>query len=199
MKLKINLTTFAMLTCLALFLGSCKKEKSETELDRDFRRLDAFLRTRQFDYDSLKIYLHKIEENLIHAEDKQVSYEVWKTLVSYKWNSDSSLVFIYASKTFPVGFSREVIIHSGDSVLFIHRFSTEPLGLQNRVDYTFLESIYYLAEMRTLKHLDRIEYLKRDLKDTIAFRNKLFADLTDSGSNYYSQELNHSRNILTLN
>lgn len=62
-----------------------------------------------------------------------------------------------------------------------------------------MESIYYLTEFGTIKHLARISYRERDLADTIALRKKPFADLNDGVSHYYYLELNHSRNILTLN
>ncbi|HET9487584.1 MAG TPA: hypothetical protein VFO54_09120 [Chryseosolibacter sp.] len=181
------------------FLLSCEKKKDEAHLLNDFRNFDGFLRFRPFQYDSMKIYLAKVDHGFDHSASKELSYESWKTSVAYKWNADSSLTRINSLKHFPIGFSREVIIHSGDSILFIHRFSTQPLGMQRHEDYTFLESIYYLTEFGTIKHLARISYRERDLQDTIAFRKKPFADLTDDVSHFYSLELNYSKNILTLN
>ena len=181
------------------FLLSCEKKKDEAQLLNDFRNFDGFLRFRPFQYDSMKNYLAKVDHGFDHSASKELIYESWKTSVTYKWNADSSLTRINSLKHFPIGFSREVIIHSGDSILFIHRLSTQPLGMQRHEDYTFLESIYYLTEFGTIKHLARISYRERDLQDTIAFRKKPFADLTDDVSHFYSLELNYSKNILTLN
>lgn len=168
-------------------------------LIKDFRRLDTFLRNPEFSYDNLCAYLVRIEENFIYDQNKQLSQGNWRTSVTYKWNSDSSLVFIYANKSFPVGFSREKIIHSGDSVLLVYRFSTEPLGSRTRDDYTFLESVYYLRHAGTIKHLDRIAHWKSQLKDTIAFRKKPFTDFTANALHNYSFELKHCEEILRLN
>ena len=161
--------------------------------------MDAFLRRPSLHYDSLQKYLSGMQEAFVNHEGKELAYDRWKTSVTYRWNGDSSITMIQAWKKYPVGFSRETIIHTGDSVLFVHRFSTEPLGLGNREKITFLESIFYLTEVGTIKHLARISYNVKDLADTIAFRKKPFADLRDDVSHYYSLELAHSRNILTLN
>ena len=175
---------------------SCNKKKSEADLSRDMEKVDAFLRKQSFDYDSLQNYLTDIQENFIHSEKKHKGYEAWNTTVDYKWNSDSSITWVNAYKTYPIGFSREKIIHSRDSILLVHRFSTEPLGLDNRKDFTFLESVLYLAPGGTIKHLARISYREKNLKDTIEFRKKPFTDLTDDISHYYSLELNYSQHIM---
>jgi len=181
--------------CIGLSLTSCKKEKSEADLGKDFGTLDSFMRKPKFFYDSLKPYLAEIEADLVHADTKRTSYDRWTTTVDYKWNSDSTITWIRAYKTYPIGFSREIFIHCGDSILFLHRFSTEPLGLENREDFSFLESVFYLRDTGTIKHLARISYREDYLKDTVEFRNKPFTDLTDDVTHYYSLELNYSRNI----
>lgn len=182
-----------------LFFVSCEKKKTEADLVADFRNMDNLLRRGTFRYDSMKWYLSSLREGFVNHTHKELAYDAWKTNVTYRWTTDSSTVLIYANKRYPVGFSRELIVHSGDSVLFVHRFSTEPLGLYNKKDFSFLESVYYLTERGTIRHLARISYREKDLADTIAFRKKPFAELTDDVSHYYSLELNHSRNILTLN
>ena len=190
---------FVIVMTGSLLVFSCAKEETENNLARDFQELDAFLRDEPFHYESLKDYLASVSEGLIHSEKKHMGYEKKKTAVHYQWNSDSSLILINSYKSFAKGFSREEILHAGDSILFIHRFSTEPLSLENPEDYTFLESIYYLAETGTLRHLSRIEYNMRDLSDTVAFRRKPFTEIADNISHYYSLELNYSKNIFTLN
>ena len=187
---------FFLFICIMLSLISCKKEKSEADLSSDLERVDTFLRKQRFDYDSLQTYLAEIQGNFIHIETRHKGYEAWNTTVDYKWNSDSSVTLVNAYKTYPIGFSRETIIHARDSILLVHRFSTEPLGLENRKDFTFLESVLYLAPGGTIKHLARISYREKDLQDTIKFRKKPFTDLTDEISHYYSLELNYCRHIL---
>jgi hypothetical protein len=159
-------------------------------------RLDTFLRKPGFNYDSLKTYLAEIQEEFVSSERKHKGYEVWNTTVDFKWNSDSSITLLNVYKTYPIGFSRETIIHSRDSILLVHRFSTEPVGLENREDFTFLESVLYLSERGTIRHLARISSREDYLKDTIEFRKKPFTELTDDISHYYSLELNYSKNIL---
>ena len=184
---------------MATLLISCEKQKTEAELVADFRSMDAFMRRTSFHYDSMQAMLNGVGQALIHRDDRALSYDAWKTSVTYRWNGDSTITMIQSKKTFPVGFRRETILHCGDSILLVHRFSTEPLGLGNREKITFLESVFYLAETGTIKHLARISYNARDLRDTVGFRKKPFADLTDDISHYYSMELTHSKNILTLN
>jgi hypothetical protein len=188
-----------VLAGIIVFFYSCEKKRTEANLKTDLTSLDMFLRNRPFHYDSMKIYLAHIAEAFVHRESRELSYDAWKTSVTWKWNTDSPITMIHAKKFFPVGFSREMILHSGDSTLFVHRFSTQPLGAGNKTQLTFLESVFYLAETGTLKHLARISYRPRSLKDTVAFRKKPFADLTDDISHYYSLELDHSKHILTLN
>lgn len=161
--------------------------------------MDSFLRSTAFQYDSLQMYEAKVAENFVHSVTKELSYEERKAMVVYRWNTDSSVVFLHAHKIFRKGFNRELIVHAGDSILFIHRFSTEPLGTESREKFTFLEEIFYITPVGTIKHLARISYKEEDLADTVAFRKKPFADLADKISFYYPLELNHSRNILTLN
>ncbi len=199
LKLRVTHPSLAILLCSALLVTSCKIKKSETALVEDFRNMDTFFRTRPFRYDSMKILVARVAGNFVHAEDKKLTYDARKATVSYQWNSDSSITFLNANKIFHKGFSREVIIHAGDSILFIHRFSTEPLGTESRENFTFLEEIFYMTDTGIIKHLARISYRQKDLKDTLAFRKKPFADLTDDISHYYSLELSHSRNILSLN
>lgn len=143
--------------------------------------------------------LEAINESFNHFEKKELSYDKWNTAVTYKWNADSSVVMVLSNKRLAQGFRRETFLHLGDSVMFVHRFSTEPLGLGNTRNYSFLESIYYLEDVGTIKYLARISYRELDLADTIAFRKKPFADLADDTSHYYSLEVQNSRNILTLN
>lgn len=157
------------------------------------------MRNSPFTCDSLRTYVGEIEKGFLHTETRRAGYDAWSTTVRYNWNSDSTITLINAYKTYPKGFSRETVIHSGDSILFLHRFSTEPLGRQSREYYTFLESVYYLTPTGTIKHFDRISYRERHLKDTVMFRKKPFADMTDNISHYYSLELNYSRNILGTN
>lgn len=197
--MKTKVLCLVTLATATLLIFSCEKKRTEVDLAKDIRDMDTFLRRPSFHYDSLEAFITNMQETLIHDEQKELSYDAWKTSVTYRWNADSSIVMIEARKVYPVGFSRETIVHTGDSILFVHRFSTEPLGLGNRDRPTLLESIFYLTEMGTIKHLARISYNIRDLSDTVAFRKKPFADLTDDVSHYYSLELNHSKNILTLN
>ena len=147
----------------------------------------------------MMILLKHINESFNHLEKKELSYDKWRTSVTYKWNADSSVAMVASNKTLAKGFRREVFLHVGDTVMFVHRFSTEPLGLGNTRNYSFLESIYYLEDVGTIKYLARISYRELDLADTIAFRKKPFADLTDNTSHYYSLEVQNSQNILTLN
>jgi hypothetical protein len=191
--------TFYMALVSALLLNSCKKVKSDATLANDFRKMDSFLRRDSYRYDSMNFYLGKIGENFVHWQKKELTFEERKATVEYRWNSDSSLTMLNAHKVFDKGFNRELIIHAGDSILFIHRFSTEPLGRESRERYTFLEEVFYLTVTGTIKHLARISYRQADLRDTIAFRKKPFADLNDKISHYYSLELNHSQHVLTLN
>ena len=191
-------TPCLFLLCIsAVMVTCCKPEKTEGDLVKDFRKLDGFLRRDQFTYDSLLTLMEELQKGFGHSDTKHSGYDAWNRTVYYKWNSDSTLALINAHKTYPKGFSRETIIHSGDSILFLHRFSTEPLGLQNRENFTFLESVFYLTPTGTVKHLARIRYNQRELEDTIAFRTKPFADLTDDISHYYSLELNYSRTIFS--
>lgn len=180
-------------------LSGCGKKKSETTLLNDFRKMDLFLRAAPFRYDSMQMYEAKLAENFVHSASKELRYEQRKATVDFLWNTDRSLVLLKSHKIFRKGFNREVIVHAGDSILFIHRFSTEPLGLENRENFTFLEEIFYITASGTIKHLARISYRERDLADTVAFRKKPLVDLADKISFYYSLELAHSRNILTLN
>lgn len=161
--------------------------------------MDSFLRTRPFRYDSMNILLARAGENFVHEQRREINFEERRAVVEYRWNSDSSITLIKSHKVFRKGFNREAIVHAGDSILFVHRFSTEPLGLENSDQYTFLEQIFYLTPTGTIKHLERVSYREPELKDTLAFRKKPFADLTDNISHYYSLELNHCRNMLTLN
>ena len=181
---------------VTLWLASCNKKKREADLSTDLGKVDQFLRRGTFDYDSLLTYVAALRDNFTHAERKQKAYEVWHTTVDYKWNADSSIILVNAYKTYPIGFSRETIIHVRDSLLLVHRFSTEPLGMENRDDFTFLESVLYLAPGGTIKHLARISYREKNLNDTVTFRKKPFTDLTDNISHYYSLELNYSQNIM---
>ena len=183
----------------AVILTACKTGSRDLLVAERFRALDRILRQQNFRYDSMRICLREIEKDFIHTETKHTGFEARTSTVRYLWNADSTITMIRSRKTFPVGFNREVIIHAGDSILFIHRFSTEPLGMANKSTYTLLESVYYLNEVRTIRHLDRIDYNVRDLNDTIEFRKKPFANLADDISHYYSMELNYSKNILGLN
>lgn len=191
-------SAIAILFASALLLNGCKK-KSDTALVRDFRKMDAFLRSGDFDYDSMKIYEAMLNENLVHSLTKELRYEERKATVNYQWNADSTIVLLRTHKVFPKGFNRELIAHVGDSILFVHRFSTEPLGLESKDNFTFLEAVFYLTPSGTIKHLARIAYRQSHLEDTIAFRKKPLVDLTDDISFYYPGELDHSRNILSLN
>jgi hypothetical protein len=184
--------------CIFLLFHSCKREKAVVDPGGEFSHLDTYLRTRPFNPDSLQHYISAIEEELLHSERKQMGYGKKHTTVHYKWNADSSMTLIRAYKTFSKGFSREVILHSGDTLLLVHRFSTEPLSLGSD-DHTFLESVYYLERPGTIRHLSRIEYDMKDLRDTIPFQQKAFTDLTDNISRYYSVELNYSTNIFSIN
>ncbi len=179
-----------------VFLASCVKGKDEATLQDEVRQLAASLRSDQFSYETVLTYLLKIEENLVHSENRELAYGDWRTSISHKWNSDSSIILINVQKTLPVGFRREKIIRAGDSVLFVYRFSTEPLGPVKRDDYTFLESIYYFHDTTTIKHMDRVEHRRRNLRDTIAFRKKRFNDYSDSGFSDYFFELEHIRALL---
>jgi hypothetical protein len=199
MKLAFAHLGLAVILVPALFLNACKKEKSDATLAKDFRNMDSFLRSDSYQYDSMNFCIAKIAGNFVHWQKKELSLDERKATVEYRWNSDSSLTMLNAHKIFDKGFNREVIMHAGDSILFIHRFSTEPLGLETRERYTFLEEIFYMTVTGTIKHLARISYRQDDLRDTIAFRKKPFADLNDNISHYYSLELNHSQHILTLN
>jgi hypothetical protein len=189
----------AALFAPALLLNSCKKEKNDKALASHFRKMDSFLRGESFHYDSMNFYLATIAGNFVNGDEKELSFEQRRASVQYLWNSDSSITMLNAHKIFDKGFNREAIIHAGDSILFVYRFSTEPLGLESRQRFTFLEEVFYMTMMGTIKHLARISYRETNLQDTIAFRKKPFADLKDNISHFYSLELNHSQNILTLN
>lgn len=147
----------------------------------------------------MKFFLREINRSFRNGDSKELSYDKWKTSVVYKWNADSSLVLVVSNKALPHGFRREVFLHAGDSVMFVHRFSTEPLGMGNTSDYSFLESIFYLEDVGTVKYLARISYRVHHLVDTLSFQRKPFADLSDNTSHYYSLELQNSQDILRLN
>jgi hypothetical protein len=140
-----------------------------------------------------------LSANLVHSLTKELQYEERKATVNYQWNADSTIVLLRTHKVFKKGFNREVIVHAGDSILFVHRFSTEPLGLESKDNFTFLEAVFYVTPSGSIRHLARISYRQSHLADTIAFRKRPLVDLTDDISFYYPGELNHSRNILSLN
>lgn len=147
----------------------------------------------------MKFLLSGVNTSFANAENKTLELNHWKTSVTYKWNADSSLVLVVSNKDLAHGFRREVFLHSGDTLMFVYRFSTEPLGMGNTLDYSFLESVYYLEDVGTVKYLARISYREHYLADTIAFRRKPFADVTDRTTHYYSLEVQNSQNILRLN
>lgn len=181
---------------LMMLLAVCQPKESIHRPADAFGALDSVLRHQPFEFESMLSQLRVLSENLPHSETRETSYDAWRTKVNYRWNADSSLVMIQAYKGVPKGFSREVMVHAGDSILFVYRFSTTPLAIENREDHTFLEVIRYLRPNGTLMHLSRIAYDQKDLADTTSFFQQPLYDLTDNIHHFYSMELNHGRNIL---
>ena len=190
---------------LAVLGSSCNKKASPPEVEpirrpvEAFKLFETYLRTFPFNLDSMQLLLSGLKNNLALSTIKKISFEALSTTVNYRWDPDSSITVVSARKNFPRGFSREEIVHAGDTVLIIHRFSTEPLDIENPEDYTFLESVLILKPTGTIRHLTRIEYQQLDLRDTISFQQMPFSDLTDDVHHYYSTELTYSRNIFRIN
>jgi len=184
---------------LLLLHGSCSKTDrttSDTVVDTVLIEFDNYLKSGLIDSDHIDNYINRIETNLVKLDKKKYQGQ-WTTRATFKFNSDSSVTLIKSDKTWRDGHKKEVIIHIGDSILFIKHFEVLTEN-QNPTGYELLEIIEYLTDRKNLVTLIRWEYPK-SLKDTIEFKREPYGHLDLGEKLDYLDKLNYARTIMEWN
>jgi hypothetical protein len=193
----MNLRIGLMLTIL---ITACESKVDERGLNELILTFDKCLRNDQFDYDSALSQLAAIDKELNEKETRNSKHDYWETTVNYKWNSDSTITLIRSSKKFKKGFRREIMLNFKDSTLITYTFNTEPIGADNKEDYSFMETFEYAKRNKPIRNLTRVAWEQKVLADTMKFRETPFSDVTDlTQKDMFDFAIDYARQVLITN
>lgn len=111
-----------ILVCIVFLACSLSEVNQRGTLKSKIVDMDNLMRHDTLNYTAMRSMVETIDSSLHRSDVKTFDNGLWSSVIRFKWNYDSSVVMIYAKKNYAKGFKREVLIHIGDSVLFLHRF-----------------------------------------------------------------------------
>ena len=189
---------------LLVIITGCTTKRNGLGLVENAVRFDSLLKQKELDPVRVFQRLEEIEEYLLKSDQRNTKNEDWQTNVNFKWNTDSTIVFIRSFKKFKKGFKREIALNFNDTTLFVYRFSTEPMGdastMKMKEQYSFIEEYTYLKDSQPISFFNRVMWDQEALTDTIKFRKTLFSNRTNSiQKDLYQFEMDYVQNILSYN
>jgi hypothetical protein len=165
------------------------------------------LRADSVDFKELKDQLITTGKTFTDSASRQfIPDSTWATSAKYKWNSDSSVIWISAAKNISKEHKREIILAFGDTAIvkiareqFFDQFRRNSNGMDNP-GYIFMEEVIYLTQKRRVLILRRIDFDNTGLQDSALIEKREFINHTATdGAADFSREMEYATRILNRN